>query len=311
VPTYRRPQSLTRCLDALSRQVLPPDEIIVVVRREDDASRDTLRECELGVVEVVTIDVPVGRPGLIAALNAGVDACHGDIVCLTDDDAEPRPDWTARIVASFAEDIQIGAVGGRDWISDNNEPPDQHQRHVGTMTWWGRLVGGHHLGVGPARDVAVLKGVNLSVRGSLIRAVRFDTRLRGIVTEHHWEVGLCLAIGRLGYRIVYDPAIAVDHFPQPRPEGTRKFGPQQIANATYNETLALLDHLSPAGKLFHLLAVTMVGSRVEPGVLRAALGVLLKREASLERLIANLAGRAQATTTHLLTKIRGATEHAR
>ncbi len=301
VPTYRRSQSLERCLDALCRQTVLPDEIIVVVRREDKASFDVVHQREEGLARAVVVDVPAGRPGLVTALNAGVDASRGDIVCLTDDDAEPRADWLSRIVATFENDPMIGAVGGRDWIhwgSEEDCEPDQPERIVGTMSRWGRLVGNHHLGIGPARDVAVLKGVNLSARGPLIRKVRFDTRLRGIVTEHHWEIGLCLTLVTMGYRIVFDPAIAVDHYPQPRLEGPRTFGARQTKYASYNETLALLGHLSPAGRAGHLLWATAVGSGREPGLVRGALTLVLKRESNLKLLAANLTGRFQAVRTH-------------
>jgi GT2 family glycosyltransferase len=302
VPTYRRAKSLERCLDALCRQTAPPDEIIVVVRREDRASSELVCKREDGLARVVLIDVPVGRPGLVIALNAGTDESRGDIVCLTDDDAEPRMDWLERIVATFEEDPMIGAVGGRDWIhwgSDADCPPDQPERIVGTMSRWGRFVGHHHLGIGPARDVAVLKGVNLSARGTLIRKVRFDTRLRGIVTEHHWEVGLCLSLARMGYRIVYDPAIAVDHYPQPRLEGPRTFGARQIRDASHNETLALLGHLPPCARAGHLLWAIAVGSGREPGLLRTVLTLVFKRESHLKLLVATLTGRFQAVRTHL------------
>ena len=61
------------------------------------------------------IDVPAGRPGFVAALNAGVAASRGEIVCLTDDDAEPHADWISRILETFGRS-RIGAVGGRDWV---------------------------------------------------------------------------------------------------------------------------------------------------------------------------------------------------
>ena len=71
--------------------------------------------------------------------------------------------------------------------------------------------------------MAVLKGVNLSVRGELIRQIGFDRRLRGVATEHHSELGLCLRLLQMGYRIVYDPAIAVDHRPAPRVHEKREY----------------------------------------------------------------------------------------
>jgi hypothetical protein len=169
---------------------------------------------------------------------------------------------------------------------------------VGTVSWWGRTIGRHHLGVGPARDVDLLKGVNLSGRGDLLRSIGFDPRLLGTATEHHSEIGLCLTLRRMGYRVVYDPAIAVDHRSLPRVVETREFGPQQLRNSTHNETLALLEHLSPAGQVAHLLWSTMVGSRGTPGLAQSARLLITTGNPQLALLRANLQGRRLAIAAY-------------
>lgn len=298
IPTYRRPEALTRCLDALARQDKVADEILVVVRREDTASRDCVDRRGDGPLRLVQIDVAPGRPGFVAALNAGLAASSGAIVCLTDDDAEPWPDWISRISACLAADPAIGAVGGRDWLYHGDRLDDGEETVVGTVSWWGRTIGRHHLGVGPARDVDLLKGVNLSGRGDLLRSVGFDSRLLGTATEHHSEIGLCLTLRRMGYRVVYDPAIAVDHRSLPRVVETREFGPLQVRNATHNETLSLLGYLSPIGRVAHLLWSTMVGSRGAPGFAQSARLLITTGNPQLALLRANLRGRRLATTTY-------------
>ena len=47
-------------------------------------------------------------------LNVGIGATIESIVAITDDDAEPRPDWLARLIGHFAVK-SVGGVGGRDW----------------------------------------------------------------------------------------------------------------------------------------------------------------------------------------------------
>ena len=299
VPTYHRPDALTRCLDALGRQELQPDEIIVVVRVDDDASQACVRERGNSRIQMALVDVPPGHPGFVVALNAGVAATSGEIVCLTDDDSEPWPDWISQAAATFASDPSIGAVGGRDWVYQGDRLDGEDEEVVGTVSWWGRVVGRHHVGVGPARDVAVLKGVNLCVRGDLLRRVGFDPRLLGLNTEHHSELGLCLFLGRIGYRVVYDPAIAVDHRPAPRSAEARGFGPRQVRDSSHNETLALLEHLNLAGKGAHLLWTTAVGSRGAPGIAQALRSALVDRDPKLELLKANLEGRRRAIGTYL------------
>jgi GT2 family glycosyltransferase len=299
VPTYRRPDALMRCLDALARQDTAADEILVVVRHQDEASRQCVRELQNDSIRLVLVDIPAGRPGFVAALNAGIAASSGDVVCLTDDDAEPRADWVSLILATFAQDPMIGAVGGRDWTYQGTHLEDGEESVVGTVSWWGRIIGRHHLGVGPPREVAILKGVNLSVRGDLIRQVGFDTRLRGTATEHHSELGLCLKLLRMGFRIIYDPAIAVDHRREPRVAEAREFGPHQVRDAAYNETLALLEHLPPAGQTAHLLWTTAIGIRGVPGLAQSARLLLITGDPKLRLLLGNFTGRGLAVLTYL------------
>lgn len=264
-----------------------------MVRDDDDLSAASLAGRE-GLIRVVPVTVAAGRPGFVAGLNAGLDASTGEVVCFTDDDAEPRPDWVARIVDGFDADPMIGAIGGRDWVYHGDALEEGAEPIVGVIGRWGRTTGNHHLGVGDARDVDVLKGVNMSARGDLARSIRFDTRLLGLVTEHHSELHFCLAIKRRGYRIVYDPALAVDHRPAPRAAEDRSFGAQQVLAAAHNETLALLEHLPPRRRVAHLIYSTAIGSRTRPGPVQSARLFAGSRNPRFDLLGANLAGRRRA-----------------
>lgn len=302
VPTYMRPKSLSRCLDALLRQETQPDEILVVARREDEASR----KCAIGrqdaQIRLVPIDVAAGRPGFVAALNAGVDASSGDVVCLTDDDAEPRPDWISRILAAFEQDPRIGAVGGRDWVYQGERLENGSEPIVGTINWWGRVIGKHHLGVGPPRDVAVLKGVNLSVRGDLMRQIRFDTRLLGSTTEHHSEIGLCLQVLRHGYRVLYDPAVAVDHRPQPRVEESREHDHRETRNAAHNETLAVLEYLPAWRQPIYLAWAFAIGTSTTPGVAQTIRSLLFHGDLRWSLFSGAQSGRILGLRTYLRSR---------
>jgi Glycosyltransferase like family 2/Glycosyl transferases group 1 len=273
-----------------------PDEVIVVARREDEASHRVAR-ARAPLARIVTIDVPTGSPGVATALNAGVAAASGEVICLTDDDAEARPDWIARIERAFAPDPRVGAVGGRDWVFHGERLEEGAESRVGMVSWFGRATGNHHLGTGPARDVDVLKGVNLSVRTDLVREIGLDHRLRAATTEHHWELGLCLALRRRGYRVVYDPAIAVDHRPQPRVAEDRERGRRDLADAAHNETLAMLEHLSPAGRVAHLAWALGVGSRASPGFAAAVVTAVAGEGARWDLLRGNVSGRLRALGT--------------
>ncbi len=297
VPTYHRAAVLAKCLDALAAQQMPPTEIVVVARREDEPTAAEVERRD-GPIRLVRIDVEDGRPGSVAALNAGVAATTGELVCITDDDSEPHRDWVARIVAGFERDPSLGALGGRDWVSFDGVPESGREtEEVGVISGWGRLIGNHHLGIGAVREVDVLKGVNLSARGDLIRSIGYDTRLLGVTTEHHSELPLCLAIKRRGFRVAYDPAIAVDHHPAPRTAESREQGARQVLYSAHNETLALVEHLGPAGRAAHLAYATAIGSRNAPGVAQSIRLGLTTGSPALDLLRANLRGRRRALAT--------------
>jgi glycosyltransferase involved in cell wall biosynthesis len=292
VPTYRRPQGLGRCLDAIANQTRPPDDVVVVVRDTDQETREYLAARKPDVMPVRLVSVHT--PGLVAALNAGLDSIDTDLVACTDDDARPRPEWLTRIVDHFKVDSRVGAVGGRDWIPGSG--PQGERRVVGRLQWWGRIIGNHHLGVGPARDVDVLKGVNMSYRCAAIADRRFDTRLLGAGSTVHNELGVTLALRRSGWRVIYDPAVAVDHDQAPRvDEGQRSdFSPAAVHDAVHNETLALLDHL-PAGRreLFFLWALA-VGTRAAPGLVQWVRFIAKGWPCPTQRLLASWQGRWHA-----------------
>ncbi|HST54665.1 MAG TPA: glycosyltransferase [Solirubrobacteraceae bacterium] len=295
VPTYKRAESLRRCLDSLAEQELAADEILVVARADDDATHRVVSGHAIAA-RLVTTD----RPGVVAAMNAGIDASTGELVALTDDDSAPHADWLRRMAAAYESDARIGAVGGRDWVHENGRRVEEERSVVGTISWYGRFTGNHHLGAGAPRDVAVLKGVNLSMRGELIRELRIDTRLRGVGTEHHWELALCLGALRKGYRVVYDPAIAVEHFPQPRVEGRRSLdAPLHVRNATHNETLAVLEHLPVQRRIVYLLWTVGIGTSTAPGLAQAARSLLSSGDARLSLLGGALKGRALGVGTYL------------
>lgn len=297
IPTYRRTEALRRCLEALGRQVRPADEILVVVRPDDSAALLVARE-QPGPVRTIIVE----QPGVVAAMNAGADASTGDVVALTDDDAEPFPDWIYRLLATYASDPAIGAVGGRDRVYVEDRLLAGSTGVVGVVNRFGGVTGNHHIGSGPARDVDVLKGVNFSMRGPLLRQVRFDERLVGAGTEHHWELALCLTLRRMGYRVVYDPAIAVDHHTQPRVNDTRKFGEREVRDAAHNETLALLEYLPPPRQAVHLGWAMAVGSGSAPGLAQAIRLLLTSGNGRFALLRGNLSGRTQAIGTYLRSK---------
>lgn len=206
--------------------------------------------------------VKVTQSGVVAALNAGLAAVKGDIVSITDDDAAPHPDWLERIAAYFICDSRLGGLGGRDWIHHGSKLENESRLVVGQLQWFGRVIGNHHLGVGEPREVDVLKGVNMSFRKQAIGQLRFDERMRGTGAQVHFEMAFTLALKRAGWKIIYDPNVAVDHYPAQRFDEDQRNNFNEIAfiNLVHNETLVLLEHLPFIRRIVFLFWAVFVGT---------------------------------------------------
>ncbi|PSP15075.1 MAG: glycosyl transferase family A [Cyanobacteria bacterium SW_5_48_44] len=280
VPTYRRPKDLSRCLEALKKQTRPADELLVVVR---DTDAETWIFMETFTSETLPLrTVTVSAPGAIAAMNAGLDAASGEIVSFTDDDAAPHTDWLARIEPHFLSDSRVGGVGGRDWVYHGTDLVEGAKEVVGQVQWFGRAIGNHHLGVGEAREVDVLKGVNMSFRWTAIKNKHFDQRMQGTSAQIHHEI-----------------KVAVDHHTGQRfdEDQRNKFNPIAMKNIVCNETLALLEHLPSTRRVVFLTWAILVGTRGEPGLVQWLRFMPSQGSLATQKLQASLQGRRQGWQT--------------
>jgi cellulose synthase/poly-beta-1,6-N-acetylglucosamine synthase-like glycosyltransferase len=261
VPSYRRPVDLAACLEALAQQSMPPYEVLVVLRPDDAEGQACAARARVRL-EVVTVN----RPGQVAALNQGCLASRGDIIAITDDDARPRPDWVAAIAARFATDSRIGAVGGRDVVHARGRIHGCDADVVGRVYWWGRRVGNHHC-QSVLQDVDFVKGVNMALRASARRP--FDERLWGAGSQICNDMEATWSIRRRGWRVVYDPAVMVDHHVAERLDEDKRGAPSIAAeqNEQHNEVCALVGHAPVWQKPVLFAYSLLIGSRQSPGIL--------------------------------------------
>ncbi|MEH2109605.1 glycosyltransferase family 2 protein [Nostoc sp.] len=293
IPTYRRPQDLSRCLLALQEQTKPVDQVIVVVRDTDADTWQFLAQLNTDNLPLHTVKVT--QPGVVAALNAGLAAVEGDIVSITDDDAAPHPDWLERIAAYFTCDSHLGGLGGRDWIHHGSKLEDESRPVVGQLQWFGRVIGNHHLGVGEPREVDILKGVNMSFRTQAIGQLRFDERMRGTGAQVHFEMAFTLTLKRAGWKIIYDPNVAVDHYPAQRFDEDQRNNFNEIAfiNLVHNETLVLLEHLPFIRRIVFLFWAVFVGTCDSLGLVQWLRFLPSQGQLAGKKLLASWRGRWQ------------------
>jgi GT2 family glycosyltransferase len=268
--TYQRPESLGRCLDGLSAQTRAPDDVIAVHRQTDEATRRFIEvrgDDGLPLRAVIVL-----APGLVAARNAGLQAGRTDVLAIIDDDVVPHPEWLERVARHFA-DPAVGGVGGRDHVHDGNAFDERLARRVGIVQWFGRVVANHHLGYGPPRAVALLKGANMSYRATAIAGLAFDRRLLGKSTQPHDDLAFSLAVGRRGWKMIYDPAALVYHYAG-RPENRAyssvgRVPAEEARSSAFNLVVAMWDNLSVPQRIAFALYSVLVGTSTDPGMVQA------------------------------------------
>lgn len=268
IPSYKRPQELANCLRGIDAQERQPDEVIVVCREDDSGTLEFIGKWEKAPAFYIKCHVRVAQPGVIHAMQAGVERASSDIVAFVDDDAVPWKDWAGRLL-DYYRDPQVGGVGGRDMIAGRDH--SIRKPVVGRVTWYGKLIGNHDQGCGGPREVDVLKGVNMSFRTAL---VQFPDFMKGKGAQVHFEVFLCMRIRRKGYKIIYDPELRVDHYPAVRHDIDQRNAivRDAVANASFNLSVALLHGLPAYRRPARIAYGVLVGDRRMPGVARVLYG---------------------------------------
>ncbi len=260
IPTWKRVRKLEACLRSLEAQDEKADLVLVVVRPEDTETAECLKNwTEKSWLHVLSVD----RPGVVCAENRALghirDSIETDVITFMDDDAIALPDWVRKIKQHFKDYPESIALGGPDIIV--SEPESYHNffaRHVGILTWYGKVIGNHHRKSEGLRTVNVLKGVNFSFRRPLLRLL--DENLQGADPARgngvFWELDLCLWLSKSGGKIFFDPTLIIQH-----DSNHSHFVPQAVIESTaHNLTYVLLTHLPLGRKVAFLLYAILIGN---------------------------------------------------
>jgi GT2 family glycosyltransferase len=115
VPTYKRPDLLELCLEALLAQDFPSTDYEVIIA--DDAACEETRnqvECRSKRVKAcghtVCYIAVTESHGPAAARNRGWRAARGEVIAFTDDDCIPSPGWLKAGLAAMSDGI-VGVAG--------------------------------------------------------------------------------------------------------------------------------------------------------------------------------------------------------
>jgi GT2 family glycosyltransferase len=204
--TRNRPFLLRHCLQRVTALAYPYKEIIVVDSSTNDESQLLLSQFP----EVTRIRLPGQRNNMPQARNEGITNSTGHIIAFIDDDSMIRPEWLSALLAAY-HDEQVGAVGGR--VIRRPEPYcDQHSGDPQLSVQPSGVVIAKDIDLpGKGRiEVDHLIGCNMSFRRRALEQVGgFDVNYT--LTNLREETDLCIRVKKAGWRVIYDPSMAVVH----------------------------------------------------------------------------------------------------
>jgi hypothetical protein len=130
IPTFRRPDSLTRTLRSLKAQEGAPEaEILVIDNCPNHSAREaTLAEAKGSPIPILYDHEPVA--GVAAARNRGVALAKAPLIVFIDDDQEAVPRWLALLVESQRA-YDADAVFGRQIATFEGGPPPEADLYGG------------------------------------------------------------------------------------------------------------------------------------------------------------------------------------
>lgn len=195
IPCYNRPESLEQCLKCLAQQTVPSKdyEIIIV----DDGSKVPLEDTDIDSFSRLNIKLlrQETARGPSAARNRGISAAEGEIICFTDSDCEPEPDWLEQVGISF-DSGNVDYVGGATNCRRNGKYAD--------FPYSDNPFSVYELKPGDIH----FPTCNLAFRREVLERCRFDES-----RYHLWleDSELCWQAHRLGYKAAYNPKMFVIH----------------------------------------------------------------------------------------------------
>lgn len=116
VPVYNGGANFRRCLSSLTEALPSPDEIIVVVDGDADASWRTAQEFDAKVLRLPTPRGPA------RARNLGAQNAHGDILFFVDADVTVSQNAIGQVASAFLNDPELAALFGS--YDDEPSSPD-------------------------------------------------------------------------------------------------------------------------------------------------------------------------------------------
>lgn len=220
IVTHNSQDVLPRCLDALSRQTIQADIVLVDSGSKDVSYLDAYR-MRSGIRVILEENIGFSR-----ANNRGCQALSqaAEFILFLNPDAFLTESTLQKALVFLKENKKVGCVGGRLLGCDKNSGlPTNLLDSTGVFRkWYGcwhdRSQGETEKGQYPMQeDVPALCGAFLFCRQAMLSQLSLDRSTSSTAVFdpdfflYKEDIELCLRIRKAGWRIVYHPGIKVYH----------------------------------------------------------------------------------------------------
>ncbi len=179
IPVYNEENHLTACLDAVAKQIVMPNEVIVVDNNSTDRSISIAKSYSFVKI------LHEKKQHQTYAQRLGFDMAKGDIIGRIDADTVLPRNWTKKVIRVFEQSRDTLAITG------DADPYDVPLKFIGSFAFRlyhqliSKLFSGH----------TMLWGGNMAIRKSAWQSVRDRLAYRPDIWE---DYELSFALARLG-----------------------------------------------------------------------------------------------------------------
>jgi GT2 family glycosyltransferase len=256
IPTFRRGDALSECLDSILRLDYSRDAIEVIVI--DNGGVEHTRAAAVPYMDRMRLRYlvnPMNR-GYGFSVNRGIVESTGDCILLLNDDARPQPDLLEECDRLLASDPSIGCVGCRAI----ERGYARSTGGIGSISETGEVIGNFDQDCGQPIEVEHVYGFcYVFTRQAVERAGLNDRTLLAAPysSGNRIETDHCLSIRRHGLKVVYNPRMVATHLAKPRPDMS-EVSLRWKLNGIRNTLYLYLKHYGPFGKRAAAIKLTFL-----------------------------------------------------
>ena len=207
VPVWNGRDVLPACLEALAKQAMPPDQIILI----DDASSDDALDWALERYPSLTVRRHERSVGFVHSVNEGLELAEGDLLVLLNQDTIVEPDWL-RALAAASQMPDVAIVGSRVLNADGTL-----QHCGGAVDMRGdttHRVHAHLSERAEPQETEWVTGASLAITRAALQAIGpLDDRF---APAYYEDVEWCVRARAEGFSVLYVPASGVIHLEESR-----------------------------------------------------------------------------------------------